>query len=198
MAIQDDAAKQLGALPFGNIIGGPLVAAIEAQAKAARTTADFIESVAYGVPSGATADDSALDKRKLQTMEFVYASGDKKVTLSVPLLTVVPVPYIRIEAMTIQFKANISAETSASDTTSNSSAVDLKSNLSGRYGWGPARVEASFSAAYSSKKDSTAAANSKYAVEYTMDITVNAAQEDMPVGMQRLLNLLNDSIKAAA
>ena len=196
MAIQDDAAKQLGALPFGNIIGGPLVAAIEAQAKAARTTADFIESVAYGVPSGAS--ESALDKKALQTMEFVYTSGEKEVKLSVPLLTVVPVPYIRIEAMTIQFKANISAETSASDTTSNSSAVDLKSNLSGRYGWGPAKVEASFSAAYSSKKDSTAAANSKYAVEYTMDITVNAAQEDMPVGMQRLLNLLNDSIKAAA
>lgn len=42
MAIQDDANKQLGSLPFGNIIGGPLVAAIEAQAKAARSSVDFL------------------------------------------------------------------------------------------------------------------------------------------------------------
>lgn len=35
MTVQSDATGQLGALPFGNIIGGPLVAAVEAQAKAA-------------------------------------------------------------------------------------------------------------------------------------------------------------------
>lgn len=203
MAIQDDATKQLSALPFGNIIGGPLVAAVEAQAKAARSTVDFIQSVAYKpLPSGS--ETNANTTREIQTVEFKYLSGDtdpqgnrKEVQLTVPLLVIVPIPYIRIDDMTIQFKANISAETASQDTTTTSTAANVNANVTGRYGWGPAKVEASFSAAYSAKKDSTSAANSKYAVEYTMDIYVHAVQDDIPAGMQKVLNLLNDSIKGA-
>lgn len=188
MAIQDDATKQLAALPFGNIIGGPLVAAVEAQAKAARSTVEFIQGVAYKV------DDEGTPTGELQVVEFKYKSGDQDTTLSVPLLAIVPIPYIRIDDMTIQFKANISAETSAADTTKNTTEKGATANIRGRYGWGPARVEASFSASYSAKKDSSSAANSKYAVEYTMDVYVHAVQDDMPAGMQKVLNILNESI----
>lgn len=195
MTVQSDATGQLGALPFGNIIGGPLVAAVEAQAKAARSTVDFIQSVAYKPVSetNETTDPNAV--RELQTVEFVYESGDKNVKLSVPLLVIVPIPYIRIDDMTIQFKANISAETASQDTTRTETQKNVNANVTGRYGWGPAKVEASFSASYSAKKDSTSAANSKYAVEYTMDIYIHAVQDDMPAGMHKVLNILNDSIK---
>lgn len=193
MPVQDDATKQLGSLPFGNIIGGPLVAAVEAQAKAARSSVDFIQSVAYKPLPDGTTDPNA--DRELQTVKFVYQSGDKNTELSVPLLVIVPIPYIRIDDMTIQFKANISAETAVQDTTTSSTNTNLNTNVTGRYGWGPARVEASFSAAYSAKKDSTSAANSRYAVEHTMDIYVHAVQDNIPAGMQTVLNLLNDSIK---
>ena len=189
MTVQRDATQQLGALPFGNIIGGPLVAAVEAQAKAARSTVDFIQSVAYKPVSDGTATD-----RELQTVEFVYQSGDTNTKLSVPLLTIVPIPYIRIDDMTIQFKANISAETATEDTTTSSIATDVNANVTGRYGWGPAKVEANFSASFSAKKDSKSVADSKYAVEYTMDLNIHAVQDDMPAGMQKVLNLLNESI----
>jgi hypothetical protein len=191
MAIQDDAARNLGSLPFGNIIGGPLVAAVEAQSKAARTTVDFIQSVAYAPPVDG-------ETQRLQTVDFTYKSGDNDTTLSVPLLAIVPIPYIRIDDMTIQFKANISAETASANTDATSTNTNVNANVTGRYGWGPAKVEASFSAAYSAKKDSTSAANSKYAVEYTMDIYVHAVQDDIPAGMQKVLNILNDSIQKPA
>ena len=193
MPVQDSATGQLSALPFGNIIGGPLVAAVEAQAKAARSTVDFIQSVAYKPATGA--NESNYDAtRELQTVDFVYKSGTNDVTLSVPLLVIVPIPYIRIDDMTIQFKANISAETASQDTTTATTTTNVNANVTGRYGWGPAKVEASFSAAYSAKKDSTSAANSKYAVEYTMDIYIHAVQDDIPAGMQKVLNILNESI----
>lgn len=196
MTVQSDATGQLAAIPFGNIIGGPLVAAVEAQAKAARSTVDFIQSVAY--KPALPANESNYDApRELQTVDFVYKSGDKNVTLSVPLLVIVPIPYIRIDDMTIQFKANISAETASQNTTTDSTTKSVNANVTGRYGWGPAKVEASFSAAYSAKKDSTSAANSKYAVEYTMDIYIHAVQDDIPAGMQKVLNILNESIKGS-
>lgn len=192
MTVQSDATGQLAALPFGNIIGGPLVAAVEAQAKAARSTVDFIQSVAYKPLADGTQVNA---DRELQTVDFVYESGGKNVKLSVPLLVIVPIPYIRIDDMTIQFKANISAETASQDTTTTQTNKNVNANVTGKYGWGPAKVEASFSASYSAKKDSTSAANSKYAVEYTMDIYIHAVQDDIPAGMQKVLNILNDSIK---
>src|SRR5919202_3587133 len=194
MTVQSDATGQLAALPFGNIIGGPLVAAVEAQAKAARSTVDFIQSVAY-VPLPENSDGTTAQNptRQLQRVDFVYKNGDKDVTLSVPLLVIVPIPYIRIDDMTIQFKANISAETASQNTTKAETTTNVNTNVTGKYGWGPAKVEASFSAAYSAKKDSTSAANSRYAVEYTMDIYIHAVQDDIPAGMQKVLNILNES-----
>lgn len=41
----DVATSSLQSLPFGNIIGGPLVACVEAQAQAARTSWEFIQNV---------------------------------------------------------------------------------------------------------------------------------------------------------
>ena len=41
----DVATSSLKSLPFGNIIGGPLVACVEAQAQAARTSWEFIQNV---------------------------------------------------------------------------------------------------------------------------------------------------------
>lgn len=199
MAIQDDATKQLGALPFGNIIGGPLVAAIEAQAKAARSSVEFIRSVAFKLNS----QGNPTDEVQMINFSYMQKSVDtatkestfNKATLEVPLLAIVPIPYIRIDDMTIQFKANISAESSSKDTTVDATASEVKGNITGKYGWGPASVEASFSAGYSAKKDSTSARDSKYSVEYTMDIYVHAVNDDMPKGMATVLQLLNQSIE---
>ncbi len=101
---QASSTNQLGALPFGSLIGGPLNAAIEAQAQAALSSVDFIQKV------GLTEDGA------VQNVKFKYVdSTSKDVTLEVPLLTIVPVPFIRIDDMTIDFKANISAATEVED-----------------------------------------------------------------------------------
>ncbi|NET76248.1 DUF2589 domain-containing protein [Okeania sp. SIO1F9] len=191
MPIQNGATAQLGSIPFGNIIGGPLVAAVEAQSQAARSTVEFIESV------GLTAVEN--DEQSVQNITFKYSSGSTDgettyKTFQVPLLTIVPIPYIRIDDMTIQFKANISAETETEETTALTTETDVSTSIQAKSRWGPAKVKAKFNAAFSAKKDSSSAANSKYAVEYTMDISLHAVQDDMPAGMQKVLTILNDSI----
>ncbi|OZH52483.1 hypothetical protein AFK68_24095 [Hydrocoleum sp. CS-953] len=191
MPIQNGATAQLGSIPFGNIIGGPLVAAVEAQSQAARSTVEFIESV------GLTAVEN--DEQSVQNITFKYSSGSTDgettyKTFQVPLLTIVPIPYIRIDDMTIQFKANISAETETEETTALATETDVSTSIQAKSRWGPAKVKAKFNAAFSAKKDSSSAANSKYVVEYTMDISLHAVQDDMPAGMQKVLTILNDSI----
>lgn len=55
-------------------------------------------------------------------------------------------------------------------------------------------ARAGMNASYSSKKDSSATKDSKYSVEYTMDVAVHAGQDSMPAGMAKVLEMLNNSI----
>lgn len=180
-SIQSQATAQLGAIPFGSLIGGPLNAAVEAQAQAANSSVEFIKQVAI------------KDDGEVRNVTFFYMKEESKVELTVPILAIVPIPYLRIDDMTINFKAKISADTSTSDKSSSSSSVDVNASASAGWGWGKAK----FSAGYSSKKDSSSSRDSKYSVEYTMDISVHAVQDDMPGGLEKVLNMLEKSIESA-
>lgn len=52
----------------------------------------------------------------------------------------------------------------------------------------------SFSASLSSKKDSKATKNSKYSIESTINMQITAVQGDMPGGIARMLEVLNNTI----
>lgn len=177
------ATQQLQMIPFGNLIGAPLDAAIKAQATAALTTVDFIQSV--GLQKNAAGQYEAV------VVAFSYSdSRGISRNLVVPLLSIVTIPYLAIDELTIDFKANISAESSESLTTTTS--TNLATETSGSVGvwwW-----KANFKASVSSKKDSTATANSKYSVEYNMDVRVHAGQSNMPAGLATVLQILQESI----
>lgn len=197
--MSDQATSSLGQIPFSTIIGAPLMAAVRAQALASKTSYEFIAQVGFNE----TRDkDNKVTAREAINVNFNYIRGGKVVTLNVPLLTILPVPYFEIKNMDIAFKANISAEasTEATQTSSNAKSGDSKTKVSANVGWGwwGAKADTTFNAGYSSKKDSVATQKSKYSVEYTMDIKVNAGQGDMPAGLATVLNILQDSIEEAS
>lgn len=182
------ATEQLQMIPFGSLIGAPLDAAITAQGQAAMTSAEFIRSVGLQ-----QVDVNGKQTWEAITVAFTFSDSNGVTrNLIVPLLAIVPIPYIGIDNVNINFKANISAESSTSLSTSTSTSFGAEAEVSVNYWF----VKANFKANYSSKKDSTATANSKYSVEYTMDVNVNASQSDMPAGLAKVLQMLNDSIVA--
>ncbi len=113
------------------------------------------------------------------------------VQLNVPLLTIVPIPYIAIHDIDINFKANISASSSSVSEQSSSSALDVGAEASIGAKWGSFHMDAKMKANYSSKKDSKATQESKYSVEYTMDVAVKAGQDRIcQQVLPRFLNFL--------
>lgn len=183
------ATSALQAIPFGSLIGGPLQAAVQAQAMAAKTSWEFIQQV--GLSTDASGNKTAV------SVQFQYQKGGQMVNLVVPLLTIVPIPYIAIDTIDINFVANISASSSSvseqSEETQMGGSLGIKANV----GWGPFSASADFNANYSSKKDSKATQESKYSVEYTMNVAVHASQSAMPAGLAAVLNILQSSITEA-
>jgi len=177
--------NELAAIPFGTLIGAPLTAAIEAQAKAALTTVEFIRTV------GCKYDPAKPDETgEIVNVLFKVKLGDKDLDLQVPLLAIVPIPFLRIENMDIHFKASLSQSMETKDTTSSSFGASVTAGVSSSW-----FVKANVSSTVSSKKDSSSSRDSRYAVEYTMDINVHAVQDDVPGGLGKVLNLLNESIE---
>jgi len=181
------ATNALQAMPFSSIIGGPLQACIEAQAMAAKTSWDFIKEVGLY-------EDKETGEKKAVNVSFSFMQGGRMAQLNVPLLTIVPIPYIAIHTIDINFKANISASSSNSTTQHDTTEKGgtLKASAEGKIG--PFKIKAEINANYSSKKDSTATQESKYSVEYTLDVAVKAGQDSMPAGLAKVLELLGNSL----
>lgn len=181
------ATSALQAIPFGSMIGGPLKACIEAQAMAAQTSWQFIQEVGLNT-------DSNTGQKEAVNVSFQFMQNGRMVQLNVPLLTIVPIPYIAIHDIDINFKANISASSSSVSEQSCSSALDGSTEVSTGLKIGPFHMDTKMNANYSSKKDFKAMQDSKYSVEYTMDVAVKAGQDSMPAGLAKVLELLGSSL----
>lgn len=181
------ATSALQAIPFSSMIGGPLKACIDAQAMAAKTTWDFIQEVGLTV-------DPETGEKKAVNVSFSFIQNGRTVQLNVPLLTIVPIPYIAINSIDINFKASISASSSSVTEDTSSTSTDVGAEVTAGLKAGPFHMDAKINANYSSKKDSKATEDSKYSVEYTMDIAVKAGQDSMPAGLAKVLELLGNSL----
>lgn len=194
------AVQELSQIPFAYLIGSPLKAAIEAQALAAQSTIEFIHKVGFKQPIATgndliftdTANDA--DAGELRNVTFTYAKKDENDTesnfeLTVPLLSITPIPYIRIDEMTIDFKAKLTDMIQRNT----SSSFTLDASVSGKYSafWSPVKMEFRVSSSY--KTTSSTQASQKR--EYSMDIHVRAVQDEMPGGLSKLLDILEDAIK---
>ncbi len=181
------ATNALSAIPFGSIIGGPLNACIDAQAMAAKTTWNFIQEVGLYT-------DSETGEKKAVNVSFQFMQNGQMVQLNVPLLTIVPIPYIAINSIDINFKANISASSSSFQEDTSHTEMGGSAEVTAGLKIGPFHMDAKMNANYSSKKDSKATQESKYSVEYTMDVAVKAGQDSMPAGLAKVLELLGNSL----
>src|SRR4051794_35220085 len=104
-------ASELAGLNFKNLIGGPLNAVVEAQINASQNTLKFI--------NGLKDEDGHI-----QTATFAYKKSSSSngqnveldMELSVPLLTMMPIPFLRIDYVNLKFNANITSMATREET----------------------------------------------------------------------------------
>ena len=180
--------KELASLDFKNLNHRPLSAGVEAQALAAESTVQFIKNLGFyqeGKPlyvifkypkRVSTTDKEGKEKTETETME-----------LQVPFLSLIPIPFIRVEEATIDFNAKINAIEHKEKTTDMSADASLK--FKQRWIGGSVGLKASFS-----YKSSTNSGN-KVERTYTMAIHVRAVQDEIPGGMEKLLGILESAIE---
>ena len=172
-------ANQFTGLPIKDLIGAPLMAACDAQVALAQATTNFINTVGFDEKDGEKL--GTLRKSEFSYDQFI--DGEMQtMNLSVPLLTMVKVPSLAIKTVDIAFDMEVKSSTSEKKSTAG------KMDIDARVGWGPfsAKIQGSVS---SSQENTRSTDNSaKYHIE------LHAADDGMPEGLSRVLDMLNNSI----
>jgi hypothetical protein len=172
-------------LDFQSMIGGPLDAVIHAQAQSAQTSVDFIKSVGFDESNKPTM--ITFSYMKAVESEEGKAAPPAKYDLTVPILTMLPIPFIRVKETTIDFNAKITAL----EETKSEASKDLNITAEAKARWSPVSVKLKASYSY---KSSTSASASKEQT-YSMNVHVLAVQDEMPAGTERLLGILENAIE---
>ena len=171
-------------IPFASLIGGPLTAAVQAQAQAAQTTVEFIQKVGF-TPEDPSKPDGPM---KVKEVTFKYsklndADETKQFALTVPILAIVPIPYLRIETLDIDFSAKLNdmVQSESSSSFSGTASLDVS--------WKVVKFRAS--ASYKNDKSTKSSSTQ----DYSMSVKVHATQSEVPGGMQKILDILESVIK---
>jgi Protein of unknown function (DUF2589) len=206
--------QELASIDFESMLGGPLVAVINAQAQAAVTTVNFIKEVGFAKPAveedagGDTSTELPIYVRFKYPKEISpyvpavpAAPGPPAVpaqpavdavyqtqVLEVPILTMLPIPYIRIDETTIDFNAKInSVEYRKTDTNLK---IDAELEAKAGWLWGSAKLKVSTSFQRTTQEGNTVDRT------YSMAVHIKAVQDEMPAGMERVLGILEDAISS--
>lgn len=116
--------------------------------------------------------------------DAVYATHE----LRVPILTMLPIPYIRLEETTVDFNAKInSVEYTKTDST-----FKISAQLDVKQGWitGSARLKVNTSYQRNTQQGNTVNRT------YSMAVHVRAVQDEMPAGMEKILGILENAIQS--
>jgi len=189
-----------------------MIAAIQAQALAAQSTVNFIKEVGFERKNETLAEGETADaegrmgdvrnvtfKFKRKTSEGSSGgnpAGEEEVSLTVPILTIIPIPYIRIEEMTIQFTANITEQQEYKNSSASSNSIATDTTLNYKAGGFLSPVSVSLNAKISTRHNSSTAASSRVnnATQFTIDINVKAVQDEMPAGLAKVLHIMESAI----
>lgn len=208
MALENMAAAFSG-LPMGDLIGGPLNAACEAQVRLAMATSDFIKIVGFNPPTSKTDPYSGgVNTAKFKFKRPVEVSPAKpevpadgttpavaaqppiikieEVELEVPVLSIVKIPSLSITSVDVTFDMEVKSSESSKETKDTSGSLESSMSI----GWGIFKGSVSIKGSVATHKENTRSSDNsaKYHVE------VQAKDGGMPEGLARVLDIMAQSV----
>mmetsp|Transcript_7966 Transcript_7966/g.20080 ORF Transcript_7966/g.20080 Transcript_7966/m.20080 type:complete len:209 (+) Transcript_7966:224-850(+) len=188
---------ELASLPFGALIGGPLIAVINAQVQGAIATVNFVKTIGFKPDIGAAAIFGDVTGEPLM-IEFKYQkatadmTGTRQHQLTIPLLTMLPIPTLRVAEVTLAFVAKITSMSSKQVDSTMIARIDAGGQARGVGDFlysGQVMASAGF--------QRTSKDGNQVTRDYSLDVKVKMVQDEIPSGLEKLLSMLDSAVKDA-
>lgn len=187
-------SDQFKGLPMGELIGGPLNAACEAQVKLAQATADFIKVIGF-LPPAPDATDPYSGGTRTATFRFKRpvdnpavkpgepgSTMEEEVEICVPLLAIVKVPNLSITQVDVTFDMEVKSSFATKESSDMEASLDAEMSV----GWGCFKASVKIHGSVASHKENTRSSDNS--AKY--HVLVHAEDNGMPEGLSRVLDIL--------
>lgn len=187
-----DFTAELASIPYEHVIGEPLRAAVEANASASQTAAEYIMELGFTEP--------IVGNQKPVMVDFSYSkqviddvSGDEVTedhVMSVPLLLLLHIPYFEVENVTIDF--NVKLNSVDSYARSSQFGVDFSRDAEAGFdvGFVNGKTRSSVNIGY----QSSTRRGKEIKRTYDQRVRVEAGSIEPPEGASRVLTALETAI----
>lgn len=170
-----------------DLISGPLVATIDADTISTRRYLNYLFELAFDSYNPATGEVG-----RLRTLEFTYRTQDVSQRVSIPLITLVPLPLLQVKEADFDFDIQIIDAVSADkDATFSLKNPDGNGSADSDTAEG-VRLRVSMAA---SQIDGSVETKQRQGLTANMKVKVRMRQADMPGGLSNLLNLTANSMQ---
>ena len=163
------------------LIAGPLIATVEADAMSAQKYFTYLMSIAFE-----DYDASTNSASRLRMLTFNYfdtdANGRREQTVSIPLFTIVPLPLLQIQEADFDF--DIKIVDSVTETTEDRFSYENGTIEEGHEKPASLKMRASLAPQSGQKKGDL-----QQGLTANMKVHVKMRQADMPAGLSNLLHL---------
>ena len=139
----------------------------------------------YGKTLQQLKDDGKVDASATSIPTTINVSDeflDSEITIKVPFLTMLTIPSLRIDEMTIDFNAKLTSTETSNVSSEFAASAELGINYK----------IVNFKASASYKRTSTRGINVEKT--YNLGVNVKVVNDEIPEGLNRILNMLEDSI----
>ena len=181
---------QLQGIPIDYLVTTPLISAARGNIALASVMTDFVNSIGFNSDGGTNVVQFILDQPYQVPGDATATYNTQTVTVTAPLLSLVPLPALLVQTVTVDLAVQISNVLQQGTTSSQSSTAGATASVSGSYGF----ASASFTGSYSNTNSTTATSNqtASQAAQYT--ITVVAEQQPPTAGMLALSQVFANCI----
>ncbi len=175
------------ALSLHQLMGAPLQALVDAEAKAAFATAMFIKEVGFSKKEGEPEEDFGDLRMVTFRHDKIDADGNKRTfKVEVPLLSLVPIPALQIKDADLDFFVKI-VENPKVTKTAEIEDTEKRLRLSGFSESPPRDLKGTIGRAQHG-------VSRKNALEMQIKVRIRMEQADVPAGLGKLFNLMAENV----
>ncbi len=202
-------AEQFTGLPMGDLIGGPLNAAAEANAMMAVTQTRFLLDTAFKLKAGTggKADEyepvmirMSLTRGVLVPVDPTKNPPDEPkieqvvTTFDLPLLTILPLNSLAVDDVTVKFDMEVKSSFSEATNAKTETAMAAESSFSAKVGYGIFSVSVTGSASYDSTSSNSRDTHYEKSNSAKYSVSVHAGQLPLPEGVKTIITAFANAI----
>jgi hypothetical protein len=202
-------AQQFTGLPMGSLIGGPLMAAAQANHQMAMSQVDFLMKTCFSLKSDKDAKNDekiyepTLIKMKLTRGVITPADDNNKkkpsiqnieTTITLPILTILPLNSLAVDNVDVSFIMEVSSCFSEDQSKESILSTHEDATLDASIGWGPFKVEIKGNVSHDQSSKSSEATHYDKKNSATYKVDVHAGQLPLPPGVGVIIQAYTNNI----